>query len=69
MSKSKKFPILSRKDLLAAIELGIELENGQSIVHRPQHGKYEIRSKRGAHSVEIKWALPGHLWDPQGKDA
>lgn len=59
--------VLSRKDLLIAVELGFTVSVGESIVHRPKHGNCEIRARRLPHGVELKWAQPGTFYNPKVK--
>jgi len=63
VGKAKKYKVgvMSRKDLLAALEHAMHIEPGESIVRINNHRgkKYEIRARRHASGVDLKWALPG----------
>jgi hypothetical protein len=57
---------ISRKDILAAIDC-LSDNPGDVFVHHPTHKRYEIRVTRKLHGIDIRWALPGKFFNPEGK--
>ena len=72
MAIAKKYQVgvMSRKDLLAAIEHIMDMEKGSSIVRINSHRgkKYEIGAIRKPHGIDLDWGLPGTFFCPYGYD-
>ena len=60
--------VLSRKDILAAFEMIVEKDPGDSAVYLFTHrsNDYEIRAKRKARGVVFDWGKPGTFFAPLG---